>query len=216
MLKIVVFDSGFGGELFADYLEEELPIVEIIRVIDWRHANELQDDQHSARKVAEEALAPYIGKVDMIVFANYLLTVTSLRYFRKKYATQNFTGLNLYLEDSRGEASTVVLTTRALARTTKYHHYAHRIKAKTVVLNDWPLLIDDGELSHEKFCLDLLPSKLNYAPLKLILALGQLRELEPKLREFYGYNVKIIDHFDDTFREICHTLKIKGGIKKKK
>ena len=216
MLKIVVFDSGFGGELFADYLEEELPVVEIIRVIDWRHADLLQDDQHSARKTAEEALAPYIGKVDMIVFANYLLTVTSLRYFRKKYETQKFTGLNLYFEDSRGESSTVVLTTRALARTTRYRYYARRIKARTVVLNDWPILIDDGELSHEKFCLDLLPSKLNYAPTKLILALGQLRELEPKLRDFYGHNIKIIDHFEDTFQEICHTLKIKGGVKKKK
>ena len=38
MLKVVVFDSGFGGELFADYFEEEMPVVEIVRVIDWRNA----------------------------------------------------------------------------------------------------------------------------------------------------------------------------------
>ena len=34
MLKIVVFDGGYGGEFFADKLKEELPVVEIIRVID--------------------------------------------------------------------------------------------------------------------------------------------------------------------------------------
>ena len=44
MLKIVVFDSGFGGELFADIIEEELPVVEVIRVIDWRNAKELQNN----------------------------------------------------------------------------------------------------------------------------------------------------------------------------
>ena len=39
MLKIVVLDSGFGGELFADKLNDQLSIVEVIRVIDWRNAN---------------------------------------------------------------------------------------------------------------------------------------------------------------------------------
>ncbi len=39
MLRIVVFfDSGWGGELVARYLEQELEIVEVIRVIDWGHA----------------------------------------------------------------------------------------------------------------------------------------------------------------------------------
>ena len=41
MLKVVVFDSGYGGELFADYLEEELPLVDIVRVIDWRNADKM-------------------------------------------------------------------------------------------------------------------------------------------------------------------------------
>ena len=38
MLKIVVFDGGWGGELVADYLAEELQTIEIERVIDWKHA----------------------------------------------------------------------------------------------------------------------------------------------------------------------------------
>lgn len=38
MLKIVVFDSGYGGELLADYLEDALPVIDIVRAIDWREA----------------------------------------------------------------------------------------------------------------------------------------------------------------------------------
>ena len=55
MLKIVVFDSGFGGELFADRLESEIPVVEVIRVIDWRSANQILSSPRGARKAAEKA-----------------------------------------------------------------------------------------------------------------------------------------------------------------
>ena len=82
MLKIVVFDGGYGGEIFADYLQENLPIVETIRVIDWRNAEKILLKAKDARRVADAALRPYIGKVDLIIFANYLITITSLKYFR--------------------------------------------------------------------------------------------------------------------------------------
>ncbi len=36
--KVVVFDCGIGGELFADYIENELAIIDVVRVIDWRHS----------------------------------------------------------------------------------------------------------------------------------------------------------------------------------
>ena len=73
MMKIAVFDSGFGGELFADKLEEELPIVEVIRVIDWRNAKKLQNNPLKSRAIIKKALKPYINKVDLIIF--YLLLI---------------------------------------------------------------------------------------------------------------------------------------------
>ena len=69
MLKVVVFDNGYGGEFFADLLKEELPVIEIIRVIDWRHAKEIQESPRKARQLAKDALRPYIGRVDLIIFA---------------------------------------------------------------------------------------------------------------------------------------------------
>ena len=89
MIKVIVFDSGYGGELFADLLEESIPILEVIRVIDWRNADKILSSAKTARKIAETALRPYLGKVDLIIFANYLLTITSLKYFSHKYKEQN-------------------------------------------------------------------------------------------------------------------------------
>ena len=38
MTKIAVFGCGWGGELFADYLEKELAIAEVVRLHDYPHA----------------------------------------------------------------------------------------------------------------------------------------------------------------------------------
>ena len=214
MLKVVVFDSGYGGELFADYLEEELPLVDIVRVIDWRNADKMQHNARLTRRLAEEALKPYIGKADAIVFANYLLSVTSLKYFRRKYKNQCFVGLKLN-HPANFRYRTVIFTTKAVARTFKYKLFAHQIKARTLVLDDWPILIDDGELGHGKIRRDLKPL-LPYKPEQLIFTCTQFADLENELRRIFGHNTKIINNFDEAARDICHTLKIRGALKKQK
>ena len=40
MLRVVVYGRGRGGEAVAEYLEEELGVVEVVRVIDWSPAVE--------------------------------------------------------------------------------------------------------------------------------------------------------------------------------
>lgn len=214
MLKIVIFDSGYGGELFADYLEQELPVVDIVRVIDWRHAVAIQQNAKLARKFTEEALRPYIGKVDLIIFANYLLSITSLKYFCRKYKNQRFLGLNLY-HPCNFNRRTAIITTNAVAKTFTCKYFAHQIKAEIYTLDDWPILIDDGELGHAKIRRDLTPIKAK-KPTQLILACSQFADLEDELRKIFGHNIKIINNFDQTTREACHLLKIRGSLKKQK
>lgn len=87
MLKVVVYGCDYGAELFADRLEAELPVIEVIRVINWR-PNEPTRQRFAklrARKLAEKTLRPYIGKVDLIIFADLFLSTTSLKYFNHKY-----------------------------------------------------------------------------------------------------------------------------------
>lgn len=220
MLKIVVFDSGYGGEVFADKLEEELPIVNVIRVIDWRNAESFLKNPRAARQRAMEALKPYIKRVDLIILANYLLTATSLKYFQRKYKEQKFCGLKLPCPNNNLKRPTVALTTKALAKTLNYHNYLFRLKRKvdTICLDDWPALIDDGELEEEVVRTKFKEffSKYNYKPSEVIIACNQFNDIVPMLRRNISGNIKIHNGFDDTIKSACKLLKIKGGTGRKK
>lgn len=213
MLKIVVFDSGYGGELFADKLEEEIPVVEVIRVIDWRNAEEILKNPRRARKAAKEALRPYLGKVDLIIFANQLLTLTSLRYFRRKYKKQAFVGLGLE-RPRKVKEQTVVLTTRAVCRTMNYQHYLLKVKGKiaTVCLDTWPEMIDDGELTDSDVnkmageCLAGLKKK----PGRVVLACSHFCDIKDGIRRTFGHNVNICDDVEETIREVYLALNLRG------
>lgn len=220
MLKIVVFDSGYGGEIFADRLEKEMPLVKVIRVIDWRNADKFLKGSYSARRVAKEALRPYIGRVDLIIFANHLLGATSLKYFQRKYKNQLFVGFNLPELTTFVDRPTVALTTKALARTLNYHNYLFRIKRRvdTLCLDEWPNLIDDGELTieeiYQKF--EEFYRLHHYRPEEVILICSQFSDITPMLREVLGQNIKIHDSLSDTITSVGKILKIRGGLGKRK
>lgn len=217
MLKVAVFDNGFGGELFADRLESELPVVEVIRVIDWRSAKESQKNPTSARRFAEQALRPYLGKVDLIVIANYLLSTTSLKYFQRKYSEQKFVGFTIKPNRIAAGKPTLIITTKPTTRNLTFAIFAHRIKAKTICLDDWPLLIDDGDLTNEGMRRDLgaaLSHIDNFTPKQILLACGQFTELTADFRQVFGHNVRIVDSFDQTIEEAKRALRIRSYVKK--
>lgn len=219
MLKVVVFDSGYGGELFADKLEQDLPIVEVIRVIDWRHADQIQSSPRKARKLAEVALRPYIGRVDLIIFANYLLGATSLRYFERHYENQKFIGLSLKVPDSPIKRNTLILATGPITKTIAYQTFLLRTKrkTKTLVLDDWPAKIDDGELNKTEICrtLESFSTKSRLYPGEVVLACTHFNDFKPILHDIFGRNLKVYDSFNDAVSEVCRALKIRGGTGRK-
>ena len=220
MLKVVVFDGGYGGEFFADQLEEEVPIIEVIRVIDWRNAKQLLTSPRNARKVAQNALRPYIGKVDLIILANHLLTITSLKYFKRKYKEQKFIGLNLQSPDTFVKRDVLILTTKAVTRTVNYRNFIFQIRRKslTLALDEWPAEIDDGELTEQEIR-DTLENNLikkNIHPGEIILACSQFNDIKPILKDIFGHNLKIYDSFNTTIRNTCKILRIRGSLKKPK
>lgn len=213
MLKIVVYDSGFGGELFADKLEEDLAVVEVIRVIDWRNAEAILSSKKTARKIAEESLRPYLSKVDLIVFANHLLSVSSLDYFRRKYKKQTFLGFELTHPTTFMNRETLILTTTAVTKTLKFHNFVSQLKrdTKVVTLDDWPSKIDDGELTLKDIT-DLQRNLLiedNFYPKEIILACSQFTDVKKLIQKVFGKNTKIYDSFTETFYNVCKTLKIR-------
>lgn len=220
MLKIVVFDGGYGGELFADKLEEELPVVEVIRVIDWRRAEELLKTPRTARRMCFDAIRPYIGRADLIVIANHLLSATSLAYFKRRYKTQKFLGLPLPKPTTFKKRPILALTTKSLAGTMNYRNYIFKLKRKifTLCLDEWPALIDDGELTPTMINSELEKFFLKYRcrPSEVIIACSQFHDIIPNIRETLGQNVKIYDSFDEAISNVCKTLKIRGGTGRRK
>jgi glutamate racemase len=215
MLKIVIYDSGYGGELFADQLEAELPVVEVIRMIDWRNSEKVLRGPKSARQTALEALRPYIGRVDLIILANHLLAATSLKYFVRKYKNQQFIGLKLPEVNTFLARPTAILTTKALAKTLSYKNYLFKLgrKTDTFCLDQWLPLIDDGELTNRMIHreLDKFYLKNKCKPAEVILACSHFNDIIPNLREVIGKNIKVYDSFYDTIRDVCRILKIRGG-----
>ena len=214
MLKVVVFDSGYGGEFFADKLETELPVVDIIRVIDWRNAEVFLKNPKEARRIAREDLRPYIGKVDLIIFANHLLSITSLKYFRRKYKNQRFIGFNLKKPTSVPKKATFILTTKAITKTVSYYNFIFHLNKlpKTIVLDSWPAKIDDGELTTSEIeqALKSYADRSNRSQ-EIYLACSQFYDIKPELVKLFGRNLKIHDGFSDVVREACKTLRIRGG-----
>lgn len=219
MLKVVVYDCCYGGEFFADRLESELPVMEVIRVIDWRCADKIQSNPKAAREIAKNDLLPYIGHVDLIILANHLLTLTSLKYFRRKYKNQRFVGLNLRKPTSPPKKNAVILTTKAVTRTIGYYGFKFRLRNKTttVTLDNWLSKIDDGELTKQEIK-DTLDHFITYGTRsqEIFLGCSQFFELKPEISEMFGRNIKIHDGFSDAYKEICRTLQIRGAKKKSK
>ena len=220
MLKVVVIDSGYGGEFFADRFEDAVGVVEVIRVIDWRHDEQYLTSPRAARALATAALRPYIGKVDLIIFANHLLSLTSLKYFRRKYPKQQFVGLNLKKPDSFTKKHTLILTTKALAKTIEYRGFLFCLKGKvrTMSVDSWVAKIDDGELSDQEIddVFRLFSLKKHIEPEEIILGNAQLEDIKPSLKRLFGQNLKIYSSFDDTIREACKVLRIRGAVMVKK
>lgn len=118
MLKIVVFDGGWGGEVIANYLGQELQVMDILRVIDWDNAPYEEKDSEEICRLAEVALKDYFGKVDLIVLGGYSAAL-ALEYLRQKYPQQKFVAVGVNYH-----------------RVLKTHHYPNRI---TIIINNSPL-----------------------------------------------------------------------------
>lgn len=219
MLKVVIYDCGYGGELLADWLEAELPILDVIRVIDWRSAHKMQSSSKDARKIAEADLRPYIGRVDLIILANHLLAITSLKYFRRKYKAQRFIGFSLKKPTSPPKDNSIILTTKAVTKTINYRNFTFHLRrrAKTVVLDTWPAKIDDGELTMQEIREELSHlAKSGSHSQEIFLICSQFCDIEKELIDIFGRNLKIHDGFNDILRETCKTLRLRGSLKKLK
>lgn len=200
--------------MFADYLEGELMVVEVDRLIDWREGAYAECSHEEIRERAERVLQEYIGKRDLIVLASYALTVAALNYLREKYPLQKFVGFNLCLSQKlkklRGGKHVLVLTSLVVRNSVEYSDERGRLEKFRLTekcCQDWEKKVDDGEFSSELLAQNLAKTK----DVDVVLLYGaNFLDFKDEFERIYGWGVQVVDGFAGVLREICQALKLKG------
>lgn len=153
MIKIVVFDGGWGGELVANFLQNELNVVEIVRVIDWRNAPYDEKSEKEICMLAEKALRPYIGECDLIVLGGYAVSL-ALESLKKLFPRQKFIGMgiNQYrLRRSRNRQKQIAVLASESVKHSKWRAELKRIFPKARIkwadCRGWGQLINENRMT---------------------------------------------------------------------
>lgn len=153
MLKVVVYDGDSGGEAVADFLADELQILDVVRVIDWEHAPYEDKSITEICRLADRCLKPYIGKSDLIILGGYTVAL-AVNYLQARYHKQKFlcVGVNYYriLKSRAYPERITVMMNNALIESTFCDELRRELPYSTIVVPDcsgWEELSNTGQLS---------------------------------------------------------------------
>lgn len=94
MLRVIVCGGGWGAELVADYLQSELEIIEVVRIIDWREPNYSKLTPSTRIERIEAALKAYQRHIDLVVLGDYAAT-TVIETLCTRNPQFNFVGMDV-------------------------------------------------------------------------------------------------------------------------
>lgn len=199
MLKIVVFDGGWGGEMVAKYLETELGIVQVVRVLDWSNLPYYNKTAEELAQIVEREVMRFINKVDAIVLGGYALNGVA-KLLRERYPGQKFVEMGVdyrKLLRTRSELKkVVVLTGSGMMGSSLFYEMKRKLTKADLFLSDcdhWEQLINENRLEiglvraelEQNFALvkgfkkKPVKKKVNNLPLKEILKLERMESDEP-------------------------------------
>lgn len=236
MKKIVVFDSGWGGELVADFLSEELKTVEIIRVIDWHNAPYSEKKHQQVYQCIEEGIKPYINKVDAIVLGGYDCSVF-YETLRHKFPQQTFVPMRLdayrVLHSKNYPRQICALMNKLTSESEISKELYLKFPDSYITVpdcRDWDQLIDDGEINREIIFSCLAPyfrlhdkalsiqERSQLSELKqtrtmadvVLLMDTHLWDIKTDLEQIFGWNTRILDSRQKLLHDVCAALKLRG------
>lgn len=153
MLRIVVFDGGWGGQIVANYLSSELAIAKVDTIIDWQCVPYEDKDPRLLLTRAKELISTEIGKADLIVLGGYVVSLL-IKDLRKIYPKQKFVGMgiNFYriLKTRCSPECVTIMGDNILQKSTIFERLQRNLPDSTLVFPDcsgWEQLIDMGEMS---------------------------------------------------------------------
>ncbi len=156
MLKVAVFDNGWGGELVANFLSKELKMIEVIKVIDWHTTAYNSKSPYEIYQLALLQLEPYINKVDLIVLGGYVVSL-AYEYLARNFPEQKIVGMTIdsyHFPQSYQELRQVALLANETLITNgsvlqEMHSYFPNSTLIAPDCSGWEDLINLGEMTAE-------------------------------------------------------------------
>lgn len=235
MLKIVVFDGGWGGEVVANYLEKELGVVEVVRVIDWKNVPYDEKKPTEIAVLAEENLERYFGKVDLIVLGGYEAGL-ALDILQKNHPEQSFVApkinYDLVLRTRSYPEKVVTLAGKIVNEILVRSEVREKLPYSTLILPDcggWEELVNEDLMTKEilnmelawDFILQKPKNKLaakkdesitdkKIRPDTVLILNTHFWEIKKELEEIFGWQVRVIDFRQKLLHDVCAALKLRG------
>ena len=229
MHRVLVFGDGWGGELFARQLKQDLAILEVERMIDWRHAPYGKKNWEEIARLTEKAIRAYVGEVDLIVIASYEATVAAIDMLRDKYPDQKFVGFEprmaelLPADSAQSKLKRVALAgSEVVRRSIGYKVERSRLSLEHEVIEmdtaNWSELVNRDGLTAEVLREDLARqgiTGLGYATEQRIDAVllysTELADQKELLEEVMGWQIVVVSDFERMMGEVSVVLGIKSA-----
>lgn len=220
MHKIVVFDSGWGGELVADHIQSELPFLDIIRVIDWPHAPYHHYSHPKILSLIEAALRPYWSRVEAVVLAGYIpsLVHQALQLHHPEIKIVPMRLENLRWKYGPVKKTLLLADSRLKSPPNSYPRLYEHLQTKSTEIitpncDHWTKLIDEGLIT------DCDPTLSPYLATNtshhnridaVFLANTHFWLLEPHLIDLLGWQITVIDGRRELMHDLCRALGLRG------
>lgn len=236
MKKIVVFDSGWGGEMVADFLAHELQTIEVIRVIDWRNAPYGNKNYQLVFQLVEEGIKPYLNRVDAIVLGGYACSVV-YPGLQRKFPDQNFVPMQVdffrLLQSRSSNKNICALMNKVTAKSEINHELRQKLPNSNIIIPDscnWDQLIDDGEMQSQIMVSELgkhfilrnganLSQSSNTEPdlsqpamrADVVLLMDtHLWDVKSEIERLFGWGTRVLDSKNKLLHDVCAALKLRG------
>lgn len=214
MLKIAVFGSGWGGDVVADYLDENLGVVEVVRVIDSQNSDQyIQKSKWNNLRLVEMALKPYVGEVDVIVLASFA-TRTVMKCLCGRYPQQRFIQVDWPEEHLNGamQHNVMILTEKKVRKSFDYRCWRRKLNGEKVIepnCDRWLRMIDEGKWSRQMLRQELAPYR-NKRIDTVILGSTRLWDREEQIAQALGWQTFVIDTKKILLKKVCQALNLAG------
>ena len=223
MIKVAVFGCGWGGELFADYLERELAVVEIIKINDYEHAPYGKWSFARICELTEAAVRSVIGSVDIVVLASCAATVGAIEYLRDKYPEQKFVGFEPRMVKGLGKINPrriMLVASELVRKSLDYKVEREKLALFAEIIEpdclEWLEYADKDEMTKLRLKRGLERQGIETAQEAdkrveaVIIYETSLADMKEAFEEVVGWQAIVVDGFRQAYREVCGALKLVG------